>query len=98
VRVLGCHGRDGDVAIEADADHDAGAAGGEVVGHRELLGRGAGDAQLRLGARRLHGGLGLGDRGRPGRCVHHDDDLPLRRRRSGLEPTEDDERQQPGDE
>src|SRR5215210_6958651 len=54
---------DGDGGIEADAD-DRVAAGGEVAGDGELLGGGARDAQLAVGAASgADGGGGGGDRG-----------------------------------
>ena len=90
LRELVCDGVDRDVAIEADADDDAGAPDGEVVGHRELLGRGAGHAQLaprrRPPRRRPRPRRARPDRG--GGRVHHHDDPPLRCGRGRLEPTE----------
>ena len=100
LRELGGDGGDRDGVIEADADHEVVALGGEVVGHRQLLGRGARDAQLGLVAGPRHCGTGLGEHGRitPGRRVHDHHDPPLGSGRGGLRAAEDGEREQPGDE
>ena len=82
--------------IEADADHEVIAPGGEVVGHGELLGRSARDAQLGLVSGPRHCGTRLGEHGRipPSRCVHDHHDPPLGSRRSELRAAEDGERNQ----
>src|SRR5690242_19261114 len=74
-------GVDGGGRVEADADHGV-AAGGEVARDRELLGRGAGDAQLAVGASRgLHGARGGGDRRVVPACGLVDDHHETRRLR-----------------
>jgi hypothetical protein len=85
--------------VEADADHQRVVPGGEVVGHRELLGRGARYPQLRLRSGMRDRRARLVEDGRITACsrVHHDHDPPLRGCRSRLNDREDRERQEASD-
>ena len=67
------------------------------MGDRELLGRSAGDAQLRLATGPLNSGAGFGEDGgiTAGGRVHNHDDPPLWGGGGGLHGTEDGERQKP---
>jgi hypothetical protein len=91
---------DCDAVVQADADHEVIAPGGEVVGHRELLGRGARDAQLGGAVRPRNGRLSFREHGRisAGRRVHDHHDPPLGSGRSDLRYAHEDEREKPGDE
>jgi hypothetical protein len=100
LRVLGRDGVDGDAPVEPDADDGGVPLRGEVVGHGELLGRRARDAQLRLVTGPRHGGASLRKNSRitRGRRIHNYHDPPLGSGRGALRAADDDKREDPGQE